>query len=379
MRYLGTLYGIFLLGCGLLGCSQPNAADSNDKLEASKPKADAVEAILPQVPRDSMIRDEERDWIAKIVARLEDDDPKLAYADWLERRNDDRANFLQKYVLAIRSMNPAEFPPDAGLPEEWLELIGYRLMARAANKGFPELKSPILRLARPALRMKKEPTDDQQIKIGASKVGGLPDLPPGFVWPPGGECRAIYNDDTGGTERLAGFLAQINLAEIANTQAAHGLPKSGLLSFFCFQDMENDHPDAIGVKAILIPGTPTLTRMEPPKRLTKGNEVFPVNRLILEETLDLPESFDGPWSDEMQPAGHPDYSSVLDHFRSLNFDNILGYGRATSGADPTPDRQSRHLIVLSNAAGCRLHIQISQNDLNACNFDAIRLKWVDFD
>lgn len=378
MRYLGTLYGIFLLCYGLLGCSQPNPADSNN-MEASKPKADAVEAILPQVPRDSMIRDEERYWIAKIVARLEDDDPKLAYADWLERRNDARATFLRKYVLAIRSMNPAELPSDVGLPEEWLELIGYRLMERAANKGFPELKSPILRLARPALRMRQEPTGDQQIKIGASKIGGLPDLPPGFSWPPGGDCRAIYNDDTRGTERLAGFLAQINLAEIANTQAAHGLPKSGLLSFFCFQDMENDHPDVIGVKAILITGTPKLTRTEPPRRLTRGNEVITASRLIFEETLDLPEvSISGPWKDEF--GGNRDFEEkVHDHFRSLNFDNLMGYGRATSGGDPTPSTQSRHLIVLTNSAGCRVHIQMDQSDLTTSNFDAIKLVWVDFD
>jgi hypothetical protein len=37
------------------------------------------------------------------------------------------------------------------------------------------------------------------------------------------------------------------------------------------------------------------------------------------------------------------------------------------------------LILLENAAECRLHIQISQRNLAAHNFDKITLKWVDFD
>src|SRR5262249_60247041 len=100
--------------------------------------------------------------------------------------------------------------------------------------------------------------------------------------------------------------------------------------------------------------------------------------LILEETLDIPEEWKGPWSDELKLTTEADYSAVFDHFHELNFENILGYGRATSGPDPTPDKQSRHLIVLKNAAGCQLHIQISQADLAARNFDAIKLVWVDF-
>src|SRR5688572_22412269 len=114
-------------------------------------------------------------------------------------------------------MSPADFPPAEGLPEEWLDLIGYRLLERVAAAGVPELKGPVLRLARPALRMKPIDADDAAIPLAASKIGGLPDLPPGFAWPPGGDCRAIYNDDTGGTDRLAGFLAQINFAEIADS------------------------------------------------------------------------------------------------------------------------------------------------------------------
>jgi hypothetical protein len=216
--------------------------------------------------------------------------------------------------------------------------------------------------------------------IGASKVGGLPDLPPGFRWPPGGDCHAIYNDDTGGTDRLAGFLAQINFAEVAGTEAARrDLPEEGLLSFFCFQDIENDNPDAIGAKAVFFPNTAGLVRTKPPKELTEGNGVMPPRRLTFAETLDLPEAWDGPWSKELMPRPDEDYSAVLDRVREWNFHNFLGYARATSGPDPTPSKRSRHLVVLENAAECQLFIQLSQKDLTARNFEAITLNWVEFD
>jgi uncharacterized protein (TIGR02996 family) len=321
----------------------------------------------------------ERERLAAVVANLSDDAPRLVYADWLEERGDDRARFLRAFVEASRSMNPSDFPRAKGLPEQWLELIGFRLLERAASAGSPELKVPLLRLARPALRMKQGPAGGRKIPVGASKVGGLPDLPPGFPWPPGGDCHAIYNDDTGGTDRLAGFLAQVNFAEVAHTQAARDLPESGVLSFFCFQDIENDNPDAIGAKAVFFPDPAGLVRTQPPKELTKGNGVMPSHRLTFEETLDLPEAHSGPWSGELTPDPDKDYDAVLDHFRTLNFENMLGYGRSTSGGDPTPSKESRHLILLENAAGCRLHIQISQADLAARHFDKITLSWVDFD
>src|SRR5262249_9080079 len=152
----------------------------------------------------------------------------------------------------------------------------------------------------------------------------LPDLPPDFHWPVGEDCRAIYNDDTAGVDRLAGFLAQINFAEIANTQAARDLPKAGGLSFFCFQDIENDNPDVIGAKAGFFPAPAGLVRTEPPGEITQGNDVIPPRRLTFEETLDLPEAHSGPWSGELTPDPNADYGGVFDHFRKLNFENFLG-------------------------------------------------------
>ena len=52
---------------------------------------------------------------------------------------------------------------------------------------------------------------------------------------------------------------------------------------------------------------------------------------------------------------------------------------SSTGRDPTPSKQSRHLIVLENSYGGQLHIQIGQDALAARDFDKITLNWVDFD
>lgn len=57
------------------------------------------------------------------------------------------------------------------------------------------------------------------VPIGASKLGGLPDLPPGTPWPRRGERPLM-------------FLAQFNLADLPKPDTDPGLPASGMLSFW---------------------------------------------------------------------------------------------------------------------------------------------------
>jgi|GEM_PF-1141995 len=357
-----------------------------------------------------MLLDGERDRLAAVVADLGGDAPRLAYADWLESRDPGRARFLRDFVRASASMEPDDFPRAEGLPEEWLELIGFRLLERLADADVPELKDAALRLARPALRIRRsaaasprrdderlrprwmnhalgflrsappiKPSDDEggEIAVGASRIGGLPDLPPGFRWPRAADCRAIYIDEVEGGDGPAGFLGQIDLAEIAGTHAARDLPAAGVLSFFCYQGDE-DHPDQIGAKAVFFPDASVLVRTEPPEEPSASNAVMPPRRLGFEETLDLPEYASGPWSGEITPDPRVRHDA-LDDLLLRNHDNLLGYGRATTGDDPTSSKESRHLVILQNAAECWLHIQIGRDALAARDFDRITLCWVDFD
>jgi uncharacterized protein YwqG len=70
---------------------------------------------------------------------------------------------------------------------------------------------------------------------GISRLGGLPDLPQGFIWP-------TLNDIP------MSFIAQIRLEDIAGFTAAKNLPHVGLLSFFydCRQETFGTSPDDRG-------------------------------------------------------------------------------------------------------------------------------------
>jgi uncharacterized protein (TIGR02996 family) len=188
----------------------------------------------------------ESDWLASVVDDLTNDDLKLVYADWLEERGDPRGVFLRQFAKAARTLRRSDFPEPRAIPEEWLELIGFRLVEGVSHVGSPSIKEPLLRLARPALRLTEHVFSDAEIPVGATKVGGKPDLPADFRWPTGNDCRAGYGRGAAGYAQLAGFLGQISFGEIAGTQATRGLPQQGVLTFFSFQDMAHRLPEALG-------------------------------------------------------------------------------------------------------------------------------------
>lgn len=80
-------------------------------------------------------------------------------------------------------------------------------------------------LIRPSIRLTYADPQPDVYPVGASRVGGLPDLPPGVEWPhwPGRGRNPA--------SPLC-FLAQINLAEAALFDVEHLLPASGMLYFF---------------------------------------------------------------------------------------------------------------------------------------------------
>lgn len=69
---------------------------------------------------------------------------------------------------------------------------------------------------------------DGAVKLGASKVGGRPHLPKNFRWP----YFKGENYDGEVAKRPLSFIAQFNLAEIAEYDKDGVLPHSGMLYFF---------------------------------------------------------------------------------------------------------------------------------------------------
>ena len=82
-------------------------------------------------------------------------------------------------------------------------------------------RSEIQDLARPAILLRTQATNEADIPPGATRIGGIPDLPLNTVWPVCPDGKSLV------------FLAQIDLAEIAeHGTVIDGLPIDGMLSLF---------------------------------------------------------------------------------------------------------------------------------------------------
>lgn len=86
------------------------------------------------------------------------------------------------------------------------------------SAGFPEVADHVLELKTSTVALKTGGTP-ASTRLGSSRIGGTPDLPPDISWP-----------------RFEGsslsFIAQLNLDEVARTWPASPLPSSGTLYFF---------------------------------------------------------------------------------------------------------------------------------------------------
>jgi len=81
-----------------------------------------------------------------------------------------------------------------------------------------------------SIRIEYDSNTDAECQIGASKIGGMPDLPPGFEWfyfrgKPYGDMGTYEN-------RPLSFLAQINCEEASKYDKDSILPVKGMLYFF---------------------------------------------------------------------------------------------------------------------------------------------------
>lgn len=101
------------------------------------------------------------------------------------------------------------------------------------DKLFPEHAAKIKPLIRPSLEIKTEPTSMDDIPIGGSRIGGVPDAPADFKWP---EWKGGPLD----------FLAQFNLAELYCEEFGKELPNTGWLYFF-WDVLEYEHEDGCGL------------------------------------------------------------------------------------------------------------------------------------
>ena len=108
--------------------------------------------------------------------------------------------------------------------------------------GLTRIASQLREAATPAIGMALDPASTPR-SIAASRLGGHPDLPPGFTWPTN-------------KGRPLDFLLQINLKDLSGYDSRHLFPQSGLLTFLYDLDDQPWGYDPSDLKGFRVVYTP---------------------------------------------------------------------------------------------------------------------------
>ena len=122
-----------------------------------------------------------------------------------------------------------------------------KLEQKISEYGLSVVQDQIMALVRPAIALIPEAADEDNIPLGATKLWGMPHVPPTFAWP--------KSDGM-----VFGFLGQINLEDVRTTYDL-GLPSNGLLSFWFHEGINGSYGHG---KAFYFPSS-ELTVLELPE------------------------------------------------------------------------------------------------------------------
>ena len=259
----------------------------------------------------------------------------------------------------------------------------------------------IVHAVRSSVRITLESASDERIAIGASKMGGLPDLPKTVDWFRQGQTNTPLS-----------FICQINFAEVKPYDNENKLPASGILYFFYDCSMDGmpwgfDPKDISGKVVYYYDGDlADLERKEAPNDIEENGCVFEAAELRFETALDLPD-LDSPAGETLGLADddRENYWEMMDEVSESTINKLLGHSNNIQGSmelecefvsnglycgDPSGynegrarglDKNTEHwnllLQVDSNEdigmmwGDCgRLYLWITTEDLTAKNFDA---------
>lgn len=175
-----------------------------------------------------------------------------------------------------------------------------RLTQKLEECGLGKYSPYLTAEARPAIRFELEKINEDDIAIGASKMGGRPDLPASLEWPSETERIPNENDNRYQTERAnkscgpLSFIAQIDLTEVSCLDEDEFLPKQGFLYFFYTPDQDVwgfDPQDSSGFKVLFFDGDRSeLTRVDFPEQLDKYSRFTP-RKLNAYSEVSLPSRY----------------------------------------------------------------------------------------
>lgn len=237
-----------------------------------------------------------------------------------------------------------------------------KFLETVAQSDVSKHKEFFIQAIHPAIDILKNESSEPY--LGCSRFGGVPDLPAGTKWP-------TYN------MKPYRFLGQINFSEITSTET--GIPKSGLLSIFVFDDYEEDcYLEAYEegyIHAIFTPDTTNLETIVPPNSIIGKSTVIEFS-----EALDLPydeyQVEDWPFDEYEEDI----YSEIRESLHKSS-DYLLGYpSHCTLAYNPTPGTEWISLLTISSDDdlewcwhdGDNLMIFIKGEDLKNLDFSSLK-------
>lgn len=167
----------------------------------------------------------------------------------------DFASFFEAELPRAVSKKPLVLPPQEPVkakPKLPLNLKELSPLERKLWTKCPHFAEIAASRIQSCLSLSTEPALENDIAIGATKMGGFPDLPGNAVWP---------SKPKGG--KPLSFIAQLDLAQLKAREIEPALPDSGLLSFFYDVDglpggLSRD--ESGGWRVLYFPANTNLTR-----------------------------------------------------------------------------------------------------------------------
>src|SRR6266699_4593953 len=179
------------------------------------------------------------------------------------------------------------------------------IQAAFAASGLSRLLKDIDLVSRASIRLQTNPVNESTLSIGASKLGGMPDLPPEVSWP---ERKGLPQS----------FIAQIHLNEVRPYDTNKLLPQDGMLWFFYDAQQQTfgaDPADLGGWRVIFMDGNSRgLQRTPAPAQLPAASQFKACNITFASEiTLSQQPKLEIPnldWTDAEQKQ----YETLLSTF-----------------------------------------------------------------
>lgn len=241
--------------------------------------------------------------------------------------------------------------------------------------GLDELFEFLEPFAKNAIKIETQTKNDNDIAVGVSKFGGLPDLPDSLVWP---------SNENGALS----FVAQINFAEASKFDIDSLLPKSGMLYLFYDKNLRvwgYDPADKNGFVVIFSDVNHGLLSRRSSENLEGENFIFNARSLSFKSEVNLPSLQSslvpfGKFSEEeweayheiIEPSWQAKENKLLGHSDNVQGGMELECELVTNGLDCGDGSAYHHPRIAEfekNAVQWQLLLQIDSDEEGDMDWD----------